>query len=281
VTPAPGDFALVISDVDGTLVTPDKTLSAATIAAVHALRRAGVGFAVNSSRPPRGLAMLVAPLGIDSPLCGFNGGLIVSPDMRPIEGAALAPDAARTTLDFLHRNRIETWLFDQWNWYVTDPGTAFCMREQRTVAFAPTAVDDFSEVADRAYKIVGASDDHARLAACEAELRGLLGGTASASRSQHYYLDITAPTADKGLAVHALSRLLSVPRQRVAVIGDGSNDIAMFRAAAFAVAMGNAAPETRAAAAAVTASNAEDGFAHAISRYILGDGRDPAEAAQQ
>ncbi len=279
--PAPGDIALVISDVDGTLVMPDKTLSAATIAAVHALRRAGIGFAVTSSRPPRGLAMLVGPLGIDTPLCGFNGGLIVDSDMRPIEGAALAPDAARRTLDFLHRNRIETWLFDQGNWYVTDPDTAFCTREQRTVAFSPTAVDDLAEVADNAYKIVGASDDHARLAAVETELRGLLGGAASASRSQPYYLDVTAPTADKGRAIHAFSRILGVPRRRIAVIGDGSNDIAMFREAGFAVAMGNAAADTRAAAAAITASNAEDGFAQAISRYILGDGRDPAEATQQ
>jgi Cof subfamily protein (haloacid dehalogenase superfamily) len=272
--PAPGDFALLVSDVDGTLVTPDKTLTPATIAAVHALRRAGIGFAVTSSRPPRGLAMLVEPLGIDTPLCGFNGGLIAGSDMRPIEGVTLAPDAARRTLEFLHRHRIETWLFDQWNWYVTDPGTAFCMREQRTVAFAPTAVDDFSEVADRAYKIVGASDDHARLAALETELRGLVGGAASASRSQPYYLDVTAPTADKGRAVHAFSRILAVPRPRIAVIGDGGNDVAMYREAGFAIAMGNAAAETRAAATAVTASNAEDGFAKAVSRYILGDSAD-------
>lgn len=269
--PTPGDFALLVSDVDGTLVTPDKTLSPATVAAVQALRRAGIGFAVTSSRPPRGLAMLVAPLGIDTPLCGFNGGLIIGPDMHPIEGAALAPEAACRTVEFLQRNRVETWLFDQWHWYVTDPGTPFCAREQRTVAFEPTVVSGFADLTDSAYKIVGASDDHARLAALESELRGLLGAAASASRSQPYYLDVTAPTADKGRVVHALSRLLSVPRQRVAVIGDGRNDVAMFRAAGFAIAMGNAAADTRAAAAAVTASNADDGFAKAVSRYILGN----------
>lgn len=279
--PAPGDFALLVSDVDGTLVTPDKTLTPAAIAAVHALRRAGIGFAVTSSRPPRGLAMLVDPLGIDTPLCGFNGGLILSPDMRPIEGAALAPEAARRTLEFLQRNRIETWLFDQWNWYVTDPGTAFCKRERHTVAFEPTVVPDFVNRSASAYKIVGASDDHPRLAALETELRGLLGGAASASRSQSYYLDVTAPTADKGRAIHAFSRILAVPRQRIAVIGDGANDVAMFREAGFAIAMGNASAETRAAAMAITASNAEDGFAKAVSRYILGDSAgDDMEIAQ-
>jgi Cof subfamily protein (haloacid dehalogenase superfamily) len=196
--------------------------------------------------------------------------------MRPIEGAALAPDAAWTTLDFLHRNRIETWLFDQWNWYVTDPGTAFCKRERHTVAFEPTTVGDFSELAGGAYKIVGASDDHARLAACEAVLRGLLGGTASASRSQPYYLDVTAPTADKGRAVHAFSRILAVPRPRIAVIGDGGNDVAMFERSGLSIAMGNASQEVRRAADFVTDSNRDEGFAHAIERFVLGGDRSNA-----
>lgn len=277
---APGDFALLVSDVDGTLVTPDKTLTPATIAAVHALRRAGIGFAVTSSRPPRGLAMLVDPLGIDTPLCGFNGGLIVDSDLHPMEGVAIPGGAARETVAFLERNRVETWLFDQWHWYVTDPGTAFCARERHTVAFEPTVVPDFENRFDSAYKIVGASDDHDRLATLESELRGLLGGAASASRSQPYYLDVTAPTADKGRAIHAFSRLLGVPRGRIAVIGDGGNDVAMFRESGFAIAMGNAAAETRAAAAAVTAGNAEDGFAKAVSRYILGSSAGDMEDAQ-
>ena len=53
---------LVLSDVDGTLITPDKTLTKSAIRAVHELGDAGIIFAITSARPPQGLAMFVEPL---------------------------------------------------------------------------------------------------------------------------------------------------------------------------------------------------------------------------
>ena len=55
---------LVVSDVDGTLVTPDKQLTEASRRAVARLAEAGIGFTITSSRPPFGLKMLVAPLAL-------------------------------------------------------------------------------------------------------------------------------------------------------------------------------------------------------------------------
>ncbi len=59
---------LVLADVDGTLVTSGKVLTAGTIDAVHRLREAGILFAVTSGRPPRGMEMLVEPLDIQLPI---------------------------------------------------------------------------------------------------------------------------------------------------------------------------------------------------------------------
>ena len=53
---------LVLADVDGTLVRPDKSLSERTIAAVQELHAAEIAFAVTSGRPPRGMSMLVEEL---------------------------------------------------------------------------------------------------------------------------------------------------------------------------------------------------------------------------
>ncbi len=49
----------LISDVDGTLVTPEKEVTPATVAAVADLRRAGAGFAFVSSRPPGRIRSLI------------------------------------------------------------------------------------------------------------------------------------------------------------------------------------------------------------------------------
>ena len=72
---------LFLADVDGTLVTQDKVLTDAAVAAVHRLRDAGVLFAITSGRPPRGMEMLIEPLALDTPIAAFNGGLMVDASM--------------------------------------------------------------------------------------------------------------------------------------------------------------------------------------------------------
>ena len=79
---------LFLSDVDGTLVTPHKTLTERTIAAVRQLKKAGILFAVTSGRPPRGMSMLVDPLKLTTPIAAFNGGIFANPDMTVIEHRA-------------------------------------------------------------------------------------------------------------------------------------------------------------------------------------------------
>ncbi|MGH7042953.1 MAG: HAD hydrolase family protein, partial [Acetobacteraceae bacterium] len=69
-------ISAVVSDVDGTLVTDDKVLSARAQCAVGELRANGIVFAIVSSRPPRGIRMLLEPLGIGTPIGCFNGGVI-------------------------------------------------------------------------------------------------------------------------------------------------------------------------------------------------------------
>jgi len=81
----------VISDVDGTLVTDDKILTARTVVAAAALRANGMLFSIISSRPPRGLRMLIAPLGITAPIVCFNGGMLVTANLAVISAHLLSP----------------------------------------------------------------------------------------------------------------------------------------------------------------------------------------------
>src|SRR5262249_61214461 len=83
---------MLLADVDGTLVTQDKVLTDRAIAAVGKLKQAGILFAVTSGRPPRGMSMLIEPLGLSTPIAAFNGGVFVRPDMTVIEQRVL-PDS--------------------------------------------------------------------------------------------------------------------------------------------------------------------------------------------
>ncbi|RZA24306.1 MAG: HAD-IIB family hydrolase, partial [Proteobacteria bacterium] len=71
---------LVLSDMDGTLLMPDHSLSPAVIEAVAQLRAAGVKFTLASSRPPRAMRQQIEALGIDLPTAAFNGGVLINAD---------------------------------------------------------------------------------------------------------------------------------------------------------------------------------------------------------
>jgi Cof subfamily protein (haloacid dehalogenase superfamily) len=263
-------ISLVISDVDGTLVTPDKELTPASARAAQRLADNGIGFTVVSSRPPAGLRMLVAPLSLRLPMGAFSGSAIVEPDLAVIEEHFIPEAAARRSVDMLSEGGADVWLYTPGGWLVRDPRDYYIPKEKRTIQADPIVVPDFGPYLARAFKIVGSSEDFDRLAACETAIRTAVAGQAFVVRSQSYYLDITPPGLDKGTFLDALSRRLAVPPAAVAVLGDMANDLAMFRKAGLSIAMGNATAEVKASATHATAANTDDGFAKAIEDYVLG-----------
>ncbi len=261
--------SLVIADVDGTLVTEQKILTERARAAVQALRRGGIGFAITSGRPPRGMAMLVEPLALDTPIAGFNGGIFVEPDMTVVKECLLAAEPAHRAVALIRGHGMDVWVYSGKEWLVHNSEAPHVAREQWTVKFPPTVVDDFGPALQRAVKIVGVSDDHNLVARCERDAQVALGAEASVARSQPYYLDVTHPSANKGTVVEALSELLSVPMAEIATIGDMPNDVLMFRKSGLSIAMGNAGPDVRKEAQAVTDSYDDEGFAKAMERFVL------------
>jgi Cof subfamily protein (haloacid dehalogenase superfamily) len=179
---------------------------------------------------------------------------------------------ARRAHDMLVAKGVQIWVFNGLDWLVRDLKAPHVEHESHTVDYQPIVVKDFDKALSAAHKVVGVSEDHDGLARLEDEMQAALGDTASATRSQQYYLDVTHPQANKGAALHTFARLLNVPLKEIAVIGDGNNDVLMFEQAGFSIAMGNGSDWVKGKANVVTASNDEDGFAAAIEKYVLGAG---------
>ena len=259
---------LLLSDVDGTLVRPDKTLAPRTVDAVHALHDAGIVFAVTSGRPPRGMEMLVEPLALAAPLAGFNGGLVVEPDLEVLEERLLPDGVVPRAIELLESFALSVWIYRGTDWLVRDPDGPHVDREAHTVQFDPTVVERLDGIGGVA-KIVGVSDDHGVVASAADATRSELGEYVSAARSQPYYLDVTHPQANKGSVVGYLSKRYGVAADEIATIGDMPNDVLMFAHSGLSIAMGNAHREVQRAARQVTTTNDEDGFANAVQRFIL------------
>ncbi|MGV2979815.1 HAD family hydrolase [Camelimonas sp. ID_303_24] len=268
---APGQLKWVVSDVDGTIVNRDKEVTEASRDAARRLRAAGIGLTIASSRPPWGMRHVAEALQIDGPIAGFNGAVVVDRAGKALRETRIPAEAARAALELLEAEKISAWLFTDSQWLVLDPDGPHVAHEQRTIRSDPAVVADFAPWAAQGCKIVGASDDYDHLADVARRMGALLGTSANSGLSQKYYLDVTPPGVDKGSAVAFVSEAFAIPAAAIAVIGDMDNDVAMFRKAGFAIAMGNGSPAALAAADMVTRSNNEDGFAAAIEALL--DGR--------
>jgi Cof subfamily protein (haloacid dehalogenase superfamily) len=265
------DIRLVIADVDGTLVTREKILTARAIEAVTRLRDAGIAFTITSGRPPLGMKMFIEPLGLTEPIAAFNGGVFVHPDFSVVEQNYLPAEVAAKAIETIDHHGLDCWVYTDRDWLIRSPNAPHVAREQWTVKFPPVVVPDFTSHLQRVAKIVGVSDDDAAVARAEADVRRDCGSHVSAARSQPYYLDVTHPDANKGHVVGVLSRLLSIPSEQIASIGDMPNDVLMFKNSGVSIAMGNASREVQAQARFVTMSSEEEGFANAMERFILHD----------
>jgi Cof subfamily protein (haloacid dehalogenase superfamily) len=257
-------IALVVSDVDGTLVTHDKRLTDKAKAAVQKLHDAGIGFTITSSRPPVGMRFLVAPLGITLPIGPFNGSSMVDGNLKPIEQHLIPEAAVKRAIEVLKENKVDIWLFTNDAWVITHDDGKYVPHERDTIQHDAVMVDDFTPYLAKVCKIVGASPDFPLLERCEAAMQKALGDQAVAVRSQNYYLDITPPAQDKGTFVRAMAKRLGISTDAIATIGDMRNDLAMFKVSGMSVAMGNATDDVKKQATDVTTSNEEEGFAGAI-----------------
>lgn len=260
----------LLSDMDGTLLLPDHSLSQRTIEAVRALREAGVLFSLATGRPPKAMLQQIEALGVDLPTAAFNGGTIVNPDGSLLVAHYLPATAALTALTlFADQPDIEVWVFSGGDWLLKDPYGPMVPREQHGLGYPPVVVESFEPYLARIDKIVAASNNAELLIELEAQLLPKVEDQAQVSRSQPIYLDVTAMLANKGEALATLAEFLGVPLAQTAAMGDGGNDPAMFHRAGLSIAMGQAEEAVKRQADVVTGANTEDGAAQAIEKYIL------------
>ncbi len=259
---------MVISDVDGTLMTKDKRITPAAADAVKALRARDIAFTVTSSRPPFGMRMLFEPLDLQLPIGPFNGSSLVNPDFSVVEQHTIPRDAVTLSLEMFADYGVDVWMFTNQKWLIFRDDGQYVSHEQKTIMTAPEIIPDHKPHIDAICKLVGVSADFGLLARCEAALQPALGKAAHAARSQDYYLDVTPPGFDKGTFVEAMSHRMDIPLQNIATLGDMVNDLPMLRKSGVSFAMGNASDAVKQQTTHVTSSNAEDGFAKAIAQIL-------------
>lgn len=280
---------LLAIDIDGTLLNPQKQITPRTREAIRAAREAGIVVTLATARRYRNTVPIATELDVDIPLILCDGALAMHhPDARVLYTQLLAAEVAQQAVDVMVRHGIqpaihhingtteETWTgyeeFD--NEWVTAYFSVFpeYIRRLNYADCCSGHPDPLRVVAFASEEIVNTVIPEIAALPCAWNFtrRGSYG-TAE--------LAVMNPLCSKASGVALLARHLGVVMEEVMAIGDNNNDLEMLQAVGWSVAMGQAPDAIKAAAHAVTTSNAEDGVALAIENYALGVGRDASIAS--
>jgi Cof subfamily protein (haloacid dehalogenase superfamily) len=261
-------IALVISDIDGTLITSNHEIAESTRQTAERLYEMGIRLSLASSRPPRSIRPLAASLALRSPFAAFNGALLITADGEVKARSVLpAPIIARLK-SIADEYGLGVWAYDEVDWWAPWRD-AFVDREEHTSGFSPKIEGYDERIREDVNKltVVGKPE---LVAEAERRLWKELPNAVSASRSKPRFLDVTARGIHKGTVVVRLAEVFEVSTDQVAVIGDGPNDVEMFEQAGVSIAMGQAVDEVIRAASYITSSNDSDGWSRGIEKYVLG-----------
>ncbi len=266
--PAPA-VKLLVADVDGTLLDPEKQLTDRVRDSVLRVKEAGVLFSIISARPPLAVKFLIDALRITEPIACFNGALLCTPSYQLLRQILLPKSDATRVAKTILNHRLDLWMFRGSEWFVTNLSGPHVDGHIKYLNRMPGHLTLDDSFYSHVNKLVGVSDDYEAVKRCEADVIATCGNRISATRSADYYLDVTHRDANKGHAVEELASLMHVPLANVATIGDMPTDVFMFKKSGISIAMGNASDEVKSAAKFSTGSNAEDGFAKAMEEIIL------------
>ncbi len=261
---------LIALDIDGTLLTSTKQISAATHAAVQDVVRRGVHVVLASARSPSALRLLMARLGISGFAIAYTGALVcrLDPDPR-VPTAVLAERqmnlaSARAVFHAARERALSV------GWYVGDNAYIGAWDAALRNEFAITGEQP---IVDPALASTGDAPHKLMCIAGELELvtelqllAQAVPADCTAQFSHTTYLEITQRGVNKADALATLAQHLGIELAQTAAMGDQENDIGMLQAAGMGIAMGNAIPAAQAAADWVTDTNDRDGVAVAIER---------------
>jgi hypothetical protein len=256
-------FRLVASDIDGTLIHDDGTLSPRTLDVLAALP---VPFVVVTGRPVRWLHQLYDQMPEPVPAICANGAVVYDPDTDEILRAA--PLSTDLLLDV--SKRLREAVPDIALAVEVEDGRAFRHEESWPVRWPgdPNSVrlltDPEQLTAAPAVKLLARSAAHEPDAFFELVSRTLGDIAESTHSSSSALVEISAGGVTKAAGLAWLCEQEGIDPAQVLAFGDMPNDIPMLAWAGHSVAVGNAHPAVRAVAAEMTRSNNEDG----VARYL-------------
>lgn len=264
-------YKLIALDVDGTLMTSERTISDSTRSAIQEARQRGILVCISSGRPYVGVEPIAKELGLLAPMIAYNGGMIVdSTNDELIYECSVKPEDAKNVIADAQEENTTLVIWSQDKLYVNriDERVDSYKRISDVV---PHVIQDYEVLIDQGITKILWIDELDTIAAFRDKYRKKYCKSLNVVRSLPMFLEFVDQGVSKAEAMKRIGERHDIQREEMIAIGDGDNDLEMLNYAGLGIAMGNAHDEVKEAADAVTASNDEDGVAKAIQKYILNE----------
>lgn len=261
---------LICTDLDGTLLKTDRTISNENLSAIEYFKNEGGIFTFITGRMPFFVSDIYNRVKPNAPFGCINGGGLYDYSKQEYIWKSTMPknvvELIKCIDDKFPNIGIQVNTFYK---------TYFCKENQtmkvfREITKLPNLICDYNEVEEPIAKIIfGSEDDKEILCVQETLLAHPLANEFDFIRSEKTLFEILPKGVEKGTAIKKLSRYLDV--YKTIAIGDYNNDISMFNAAKIGIAVSNACKEALDVADYITVSNEENAIAKVI--YDLQDGK--------
>jgi Cof subfamily protein (haloacid dehalogenase superfamily) len=266
-------YKLIALDMDGTLLTSDKTISQRTQQAIAQARKQGVKVVLASGRPLDGMQAKIDELDITGEnefVVYFNGSMVKEiRSGKLIHSAIISGRDAKRVANLAREFGGYCHAFSTELGLITPELNEFTDIEAN-INQIPVTVKDFDELED-AHPIIKVMivADPDTLTRISQTLPAQYREEFTVVQSAPIFLEFLNKESNKGVGVKAIADHMGISAESVICMGDAENDHHMIEYAGLGVAMENAMEETKAIADHITLSNNDDGVAAVIEAFVL------------
>ncbi|WP_206243995.1 copper homeostasis protein CutC [Novosphingobium terrae] len=231
---------IIVTDLDGTLLDRDHTVSPYSASVLRAAEAAGHTLVFASGRHACDIKGIVASLGIDAYVVSANGASLHHPLDHPIATATINPAVVARIHALGVPEGVSVGVFTADTWLTRYPEERL-MQYHRISGFG-YEVADLAQHCDHVSK-VEFNGDSAVLAKLAQQIQAEFGDAVSMTYSLPTCLEIIPPGISKGVALTRVMELLGATPEQVIAFGDNLNDIAMLTVAGQPFVMANGHPD--------------------------------------
>ncbi len=266
-------YSLILTDVDGTLIKDNQTLSKNTINTLRKARDRGVRICIASGRYIQAISFFKQELGIDDLILSAINGALIKDGEKTLRSVTLPDDVYSLAAEALNKKTKSFLAFGGENYALdaTDEffnkQTMICRQEGIRMEITDKRKVE-KAIGESVYKLLVKDTDAKLIKKLENKLKKLIGDKAEVMCSSPYNLEVLPPRINKADTIYTLEKELGIPRNEMIAFGDWDNDIRMLKEAGLGIAMGNANRKVKKTAAFITRTNEDDGLSYALNMIL-------------